>query len=64
MGARRYGSPTGPKAWANAAISVVAVGLLRVIRFVNRKRIANVTGRADYRPTTEIIPLQGKPPGA
>jgi len=45
MGARRYGSPTGPKAWANAAISVVAVGLLRVIRFVNRKRIANVTGR-------------------
>src|SRR5438270_1190630 len=43
MGAR-YGSPTGLKALANAAIGVVAVALLRLVRLTSRKRVANVTG--------------------
>src|SRR5438128_574946 len=43
--AARYGNPTGMKAWANAAIGILAVALLRLIRLTSRKRVANVTGR-------------------
>jgi Kdo2-lipid IVA lauroyltransferase/acyltransferase len=43
MGA--YPSARGFKAWFNAAIGFLAVGLLRLIRLIDRKRMANLFGR-------------------
>jgi Kdo2-lipid IVA lauroyltransferase/acyltransferase len=39
-----YSSVRGLKVWLNAVIGALAVGLLRLIRLVNRKRMANITG--------------------
>ena len=39
-----YSSARGFKAWLNALIGTLAVGLLRLIRLTDRKRIANVAG--------------------
>jgi KDO2-lipid IV(A) lauroyltransferase len=42
MGA--YPSARGLKAWFNAAVGFLAVGLLRLIRLIDRKRMANLLG--------------------
>jgi KDO2-lipid IV(A) lauroyltransferase len=41
----RYASARGLKAWFNAGVGALAVALLRLLRLISRRRMANVAGR-------------------